>query len=303
MNTTRVPSKYTEVEYVQPPHNACPGCAMPLSMRYVLRALGEKVILIMTPGCGSIIANYPRRIFRYNGEIIPVMASPLGSAAITAGGLKTALVMRGDTETEVMAYVGDGATYDIGMGGLSAAAERNEDIIYVCNDNELYGNTGGQRSSSTPWGARTATNIPPTPKMEYKKDIISIMTAHGIPYLATATVAYPDDLMRKVKKAKEITGFRFLHILTPCVTAWLFRAELTVTISRLAVETKIFPLLEIENGTRFTINKEPEGIPVAEYIKLQGRYSHLTSEQIAEFQGMVDKRWKRLKWIASYENQ
>jgi len=272
-------------------------------MRYVLRALGEKVIMLNTPGCGSIIANYPKRIFRHNGEIIPVMATLLGSAAIMAGGLKTGLVIRGDNETQVVAYVGDGATYDIGLGGLSAAAERNEDIIYVCNDNELYGNTGGQRSSATPWGARTATNIPPTSKLEYKKDIDSILMAHAIPYLATATIAYPDDLMRKVKKARGIKGFRFLHILTPCVAGWFFRSELTVSISRLAVETKIFPLLEVENGTKLTINRRPEGIPLEEYVSVQGRFQHLTSDKIAELQRAVDQRWKRLEWAASYEMQ
>ncbi|MBA7674213.1 Oxalate oxidoreductase subunit beta [subsurface metagenome] len=303
MNTIKAPSKYISTEYVQPPHTACPGCSMPLAMRYLLRVTGGKVILTIPPGCTSIVGNYPKRIFKDNGENIPVLSAPLGSAAICASGLKAALVARGDTETEVIACVGDGATYDIGFGGLSAVAERNEDIIYVCYDNELYGNTGAQRSSATPWGAKTATTIPPTPKMEYKKDIISIMAAHGIPYLATATIAYPDDLMRKVKKAREITGFRFLLILTPCVTGWFFRSELTVEVARLAVETKIFPLLEIENGTNFTINKEPEGIPVTEYIKLQGRYQHLTPEQIAEFQRMVDERWNRLKWSAGYEIQ
>lgn len=303
MNTIKAPSKYINGEYLQPPHNACPGCSEPLAMRYLLKAIGGRVILAIPPGCGSIIASYPKRIFKYQGENIPVLATPLGSAATCASGLKTALVARGDTETEVVACVGDGGTYDIGLGGLSGAAERNEDILYVCYDNELYGNTGGQRSSATPWGARTVTNPPPTTKMEYKKDIISILAAHGIPYLATATIAYPDDLMKKAQKAKEITGFRFLLILTPCVTGWLFRSELTVEVSRLAVETKIFPLIEVENGTRFTISKQPEEIPVEEYIKIQGRYNHLTRQQIAEFQRMVDERWKRLQWVASYENQ
>lgn len=303
MSTMKTPLKYINKEYVQPPHTACPGCALPLAMRYLLKAIGGKVILAIPPGCGSIIASYPKRIFKYQGENIPVLATPLGSAASCASGLKTALVARGDTETEVVACVGDGGTYDIGLGGLSGVAERNEDIMYVCYDNELYGNTGGQRSSATPWGARTVTSLPPTQKMEYKKDIMSIMAAHAIPYLATATIAYPDDLMRKAQKAREIYGFRFIHILTPCVTGWFFRSEQTVEVSRLAVETKIFPLLEIENGTKFIINKQPEGIPVAEYIKLQGRYQHLTSEQIAEFQRTVDERWERLQWLASYGNQ
>jgi len=263
-------------------------------MRYILKALGEKVILVIPPGCNVVVATYPRRALKHNGEEIPIMACPLGSTPSVAGGLKTSLVLRGDSETQVVAYTGDGATYDIGLGSLSAAAERNEDIIYVCSDNELYGNTGGQRSSATPWGARTLTSMPPQYKMEYKKDIISIMAAHAIPYLATASVAYPDDLIRKVRKAKELTGFRFLHILTPCVTGWLFRAELTIAVSRLAVETKVFPLLEVEKGIR-SLTKVPEGIPVEEYIKIQGRYGHLAPEQIAEFQEIVDERWRRLQ--------
>ncbi|MFC1907620.1 thiamine pyrophosphate-dependent enzyme [Chloroflexota bacterium] len=273
-----------------------------MAMRYVLKALGEKLILVIPPGCISVIGSfpYPKRIFQRQGRKIPVQSMPLGSAAIGASGLKTGLIKRGDTETEVVAFAGDGATYDIGLSGLSAAAERNEDIIYVCYDNELYGNTGAQRSSATPWLAKTSTNPYPAPKIEYKKDLISIMTAHRIPYLATATIAYPDDMMRKVRKAKEITGFRFLLMLTPCVTGWLYRSEFTVEASRLAVETKIFPLLEIENGTHITINKQPDGIPVSEYFKLQGRYQHLTPEEVARFQKTVDERWKRLKWSANY---
>lgn len=304
MNTISAPSKYIEAaEYIQPPHSACPGCAMPLAMRYVLRAIGGKIILAIPPGCGSIVGSYPRRIFKYQGENIPVLSTPLGSTAACASGLKTALVARGDTETEVVAFVGDGGTYDIGLGGLSGVAERNEDILYVCYDNELYGNTGGQTSSATPWGARTTTSVPPTAKMDYKKDIIAIMAAHCIPYLATATIAYPDDLIRKAKKARGSRGFRFLHILTPCVAGWLFRSELTVKISRLAVETRLFPLLEIENGTKYTINQEPAGIPVTEYLKLQGRYQHLAAEEIAQLQQMVDERWQHLRWVASYGHQ
>ena len=300
MKTIGAPSKYIEGEYIQPPHTACPGCGMPLAMRYVLKAIGAKIVLVIPPSCASIVGYSPKRIFVYQGENILGLSTPLGSAAAHASGLKIALVTRGDTETEVVVFAGDGATFDIGLGGLSGVAGRNEDILYVCYDNESYGNTGGQTSSATPWGARTASNLPPSAQMEYKKDIISIMAAHRIPYLATATIAYPDDLMRKAKKAKEVTGFRFLHILSPCVAGWLYRSELTVKIARRAVETRLFPLLEVENGTKYTINKEPAGLPVAEYLRLQGRYQHLTEADIAAFQVMVDENWRRLMWVASY---
>jgi pyruvate/2-oxoacid:ferredoxin oxidoreductase beta subunit len=302
MKTISAPSKYIEPDYIEPPHTACPGCGMPIAMRQVLKAIGGKIVLAIPPGCGSIVGNYPKRIFKFQGENIPVLSTPLGSTAAHAAGFKIALVTRGDTETEVVPFVGDGGTYDIGMGGLSGVAQRNEDILYVCYDNEVYGNTGGQTSSGTPWGARTTTNLPPMQQMDRKKDIIAILAAHGIPYLATATIAYPDDLMRKAKKAKATRGFRFLHILSPCVAGWLYRSELTVKIARMAVETKLFPLLEVENGTNYTINREPAGLPVSEYLKLQGRYRHLTDAEIAKLQEMVDDNWRHLMWVASYDN-
>ncbi|MBU2498973.1 MAG: pyruvate synthase subunit beta, partial [Proteobacteria bacterium] len=193
-----------------------------------------------------------------------------------------------------------GATFDIGLQVLSGAAERNDDIIYVCCDNEAYQNTGNQRSSATPWGGITSTNPVPAPKVERKKDIMHIMAAHRVTYAATATVAYPEDLMRKVKKAKDARGFRFLHILAPCVTGWMYRSEQTIEISRLAVETRVFPLFEVEKGVDFIVSVEPQGLPVDDYLKPQGRFRHLTPRQIDEIQSDVNEKWNRLKWLASY---
>lgn len=299
VSTTKIPAKYTKEEYIARAgvaHSGCPGCGLALALRNFLKATGEKVIMVMVPGCVAAIIEFPK----FNLSITVSMAL-FGSLAVVASGLKTALTMRGETETEVVAWGGDGATFDIGFQVLSAAAERNEDIIYVCSDNEAYQNTGNQRSSATPWGGVTTTSPLPTLKMERKKDIMSLMAGHAIPYAATATVAYPDDFMRKVKKAKAIRGFRFLHILTPCVTGWMIPSELTVEVARLAVETKIFPLFEVENGTAFTINKEPEGVPVEEYLRIQRRFQHLTSQQIAEIQNEADEKWNRLQWLASYK--
>jgi len=291
-------------EYLRPArggHAGCPGCAMAVALRLFTRGMGEKVVFVSTMGCAMVLAVGPEGVItKRDGEYIPWLFTPFGSSAICAGGLKAALTVRGDTETEVAVWAGDGAAFDIGFGGLSAAAERNEDILYACYDNEGYQNTGNQRSSATPWGAITTTSPVPAPKMESKKAITMIMADHCIPYVATASIAYPDDLIRKAQKAKNINGFRFLHILTPCPVGWRFPSELTVKLSRLAVETKIFPLFEVESGTTFTINRQPEGIPVEKYIRMQGRYKHLTSDQIAEIQKDTDEKWRRLQWLATY---
>lgn len=304
MTTTEMPLRYTkEKECIQPPHGFCPGCSIPSALRWFFKVVGEKVILLMPPGCASPSVLFPKPSLIHHGKRIKIVATPFGSAAIMAGGLKSALVAQGDTETQVVAWAGDGATFDIGLAAVSAAAERNEDIIYVCYDNEAYQNTGNQRSSASPWGGRTTTNPLPTPKMEHKKDIMSIIAAHRVPYAATLSTAYPDDFMRKVEKAKAINGFRFLEILTPCVAGWRFPIELGVKVARLAVQTKVFPLFEVEYGDAITITKEPKGLPIEEYLRVQGRYRHLTKEQTDMLQREVDKRWNQLQYLASYRSK
>jgi len=272
---------------------------MLLAFRLFLRVIGEKVILVGMPGCFMAMFEPLGPLGRsYQGKPILQVGAPFGQAAIHAGGLKSALTLRGDTETQVLVWAGDGATFDLGLAAVSGAAERNEDIIYVCYDNEIYMNTGRHRSGATPWQAATTTSPLPSPKQEYKKDIMSIMVASGAPYAATAIPAYPDDLMKKAQKAKGIKGFRFLHILTPCPTGWLYPPELSMEMGRLAVDTKIFPLYEVENGFNYTINKEPKGTPVEKYIKMQRRTRHLTPQQIDKFQTSVEKRWDRLQLLA-----
>jgi pyruvate/2-oxoacid:ferredoxin oxidoreductase beta subunit len=177
---------------------------------------------------------------------------------------------------------------------LSGAAERNEDFIYICNDNEGYMNTGTQRSSATPFLAWTTTTPVMQPKENPKKDIMAIMADHQIPYAATATVAYPEDLFRKLEKAKKIQGTRFIHLLSPCPPGWRISSELVVKISRLAVRSRVFPLYEIENGRTYTLQEEPYVVPVKEYLKLQGRFSHLKEQDIEEIQRRVDDAWERL---------
>ncbi len=282
------------------PHAACPGCSIPLAWRYFLKAVGHEIVLVTPVGCSSVIASLPNRRLRHGDVPIKLLSIPFGSTATFAGGVKSGLVSKGDGTTQVVAWGGDGATFDIGFQAISASAERNEDIIYVCADNEAYMNTGHQRSSATPPNAVTSTNPYPGGKSEKKKDIDLVLAAHNIPYLCTATVAYPDDFMRKARKAKEIKGFRFIHVLCPCTTGWRIPAHATIEISRLAVETGVFPLLEIENGVDVTINQGPTGVPVGEYLRAQGRYGSLTDREIREYQTETDNRWGRLKWLAAY---
>jgi len=301
MNMTEKTLRYNDIEYIVPPHGFCPGCGVALALRYFLKVVGEKVILVMPPGCASPAVLFPKRSLARDGRLLDIVACPFGSAATFAGGIKTALAAKGDVDTQVIAWAGDGATFDIGFSAVSAAAERNEDIIYVCYDNEAYMNTGSQRSSATPWGAKTSTNPPPAKKDEAKKDIMWIMMAHEPPYEATATIAYPDDLMAKAKKAKGIKGFRFFHILTPCVPGWGYRPELTVKVSKLAVQTRLFPLYEIENGTKVTINKNPKPKDLKEFIELQARFRHLTSDDIHLLESGINRRWAKLSHMAEFE--
>jgi pyruvate/2-oxoacid:ferredoxin oxidoreductase beta subunit len=271
-------------------HLACAGCGAAVSMRLTLKALGEKTVMVFPASCWSIIpGSWPYSSFR-----IPVVHAGFATGGATASGVRAALDIRGDHEAVVAVWAGDGGTFDIGLQALSGAAERNEDFIYICNDNEGYMNTGTQRSSATPFLAWTTTTPVTKPKENPKKDIMAIMADHRIPYAATATIAYPEDLLRKMEKAKRIRGTRFIHLLSPCSPGWRIPSELTIKISRLAVRSRIFPLYEIENGRSYTIQEESRTIPVKEYLQLQGRFSHLTDQQIERIQEMVDEEWEHL---------
>ncbi len=271
-------------------HLACAGCGAAVSMRLTLKALGEKTVMVFPASCWSIIpGSWPYSSFR-----IPVVHAGFATGGATASGVRAALDIRGDHEAVVAVWAGDGGTFDIGLQALSGAAERNEDFIYICNDNEGYMNTGTQRSSATPMFAWTTTTPVMKPKENPKKDIMAIMADHRIPYAATATIAYPEDLLRKMEKAKRIRGTRFIHLLSPCSPGWRIPSELTIKISRLAVRSKVFPLYEIENGRSYNIQEEPHTVPVKEYLKLQGRFSHLTDQEIEKIQEMADEEWEHL---------
>ena len=278
-------------EYLFSGHGACPGCAMPLIARQTFHALGQNTIVIITASCfGTIISTFypiaPIKLAAYS--------TPFASAGAAASGVRAALDIQGDSATTVLAIAGDGGTHDIGLQALSGAAERNDDIIYLCYDNEAYMNTGIQRSSATPWGVWTTTTPPTNLKDQPKKDIVQIMAAHRIPYIATVSIAYPEDFVRKIRKAKETRGFKFIYALSPCPVGWRFSSEITVRLARLAVQTKIFPLYEVENGQQYILNEVPEGIPVQEYLQYQGRYSFLREGDRERIQENVDREWKRL---------
>jgi pyruvate/2-oxoacid:ferredoxin oxidoreductase beta subunit len=278
-------------EYLFSGHTACPGCSAALSVRHLTKALGKDTVFVITACCFSIISGQlPLRTFDLN-----VFHCPFPSAAATGSGLKSGLTAVGDHKTQVVVLAGDGGTFDIGIQGLSAAAERNEDIIFVCYDNEAYMNTGMQRSSATPYGSRSNTTPPPKVKENPKKDIMKIIEAHRIPYAATATAAYPQDLLAKFNKAKTIQGFRFFHILCPCPPGWGIESDETIRFSRLAVETGIFPLYEMTDGEEITLTHNP-GIlqPVDEYIRKQRRFSSLNEKEIHQIQQSVSKNWQNL---------
>jgi pyruvate/2-oxoacid:ferredoxin oxidoreductase beta subunit len=180
------------------------------------------------------------------------------------------------------------------LQSLSGAAERNENILYVCYDNEAYMNTGIQRSSATPKGASTTTTPRQARKEGPKKNMVAILAAHEIPYIATATIAYPEDLERKVRKARKLEGMKFIHVLSPCPPGWAYPPEKTVKLARLAVLSRIFPLLEVENGKAYRLSSMGEKEPVKEYIRLQGRFKAFTEAEMDELQGDVDEAWGAL---------
>lgn len=277
-------------EYMCSGHVGCPGCGATIAMRFILKALGDKTVMVLPACCWSVIAGpYPQSTLK-----IPVLHTAFETGGAAASGVRAALDMKGETDTTVITWAGDGGTFDIGFQALSGAVERNEDFIYICYDNEAYMNTGIQRSSSTPYGAWTTTTPGQDWKKMRKKNIVEALVAHRIPYAATANIAFPEDLIRKAQKARDVKGSRFLHIYASCPTGWKIPSELSVKIARMAVQTNIFPLYEVEDGVRYTINYRPKEYLVREYFKLQGRFRHLTDQDLDHIQQMVDEDWALL---------
>lgn len=286
-------------EYLLKGHIACAGCGLAIALRLLFKALGKKVILVVPACCSSVIPGpYP-----FTSFAVPVQNILFEATGATASGIVAALRQREIRDVTVVGWAGDGGTFDIGIQALSGAAERETDFIYICYDNEAYGNTGVQRSGATPYGAWTTTT--PTGKKERKKDMAFIMAAHRVPYVATACPSYPVDFIKKIRKAKEIRGTKFIHILAPCPTGWRYDTSKTVEMGRLAVRTGMWTLFEIENG-KFKLNSPSDKLidrtkrkPVREYLALQDRFRKLTEVDIEKIQKWVDEDWERYRKLAS----
>ena len=284
----------TEKEYLLPGNRTCPGCALSLAYRYILKALEGQVIATVPASCLTVLHG----MYPVTSVTVPCVNTPFASTAASATGLVSGLKALGKEGLTVLAIAGDGGTHDIGIQALSAAAERQTDLLYVCYDNEGYMNTGNQRSGSTPLGAISGTT-PILGKQQNQKDIAAIMEAHGIPYVATANASYPLDLYEKVRKAKAIEGTRFIHVFTPCPPGWRFPFSDTIKIGELAVETGWVVLYEVEHGA-LRLTSASESIarrgnlrPLRDYLTEQGRFKTIAKEQINELQDWVDVRWKR----------
>lgn len=269
----------------------CAGCGMSIGLQFLNQGLGQERPIFAIPACCGIVT---AGAFPSSAYGAPVAATTFASSPAVATGLSTILRLNGDA-SPVICWAGDGGTYDIGIATLSAAAERNEDIIYICYDNEIYGNTGGQRSSATPEGISTTTS--PFGKGERKKDIMAVMAGHRIPYAATLSVAHRDDFLRKIRTARQISGFRFLVMLSPCPTGWKSEAEESVDLVRHAVGCGLFPLYEVFDGIRYRINARPDGTPLEMYASRQRRYrgSHVDLETIRR---RIDEQWQYLNAMA-----
>ena len=285
-----------------PGHRMCAGCGINTIVRTILSASKDPVIVVNATGCLEVVTT----IYPYTAWNVPWLHVTFLNAASAASGVEAAyraLKKKGVVKDKVniIAFGGDGGTYDIGLQALSGALERRHNFLYVCYDNEGYMNTGHQRSGATPFGASTTTA--PSGKVsfgkkEWRKDLVKIAAAHNIPYVAQASIWKVVDLYNKAEKALSIEGPKFINVLMPCTTNWAFPENLTIKLSRLATETNFWPLYEIENGV-LTINYKPkERKPIEEFLKLQTRFKHLFKPEnrhvIEEMQKKIDEDWENL---------
>lgn len=294
------PKLLNKEEFFSCGHRACQGCGEALAIRLMCKALGKDTVIVNATGCMEVISTlYPTTAWR-----LPWLHVAFPNAAAVASGVEAALkALRrkgriADRDVKTTAIGGDGGTVDIGFQALSGAMERGHNILYICFDNEAYMNTGIQRSSATPFGASTTTA--PSGKASignktWKKNVPEIMVSHNVPYVATACHSYPLDFMNKVKKARGVQGPAYIHCLSVCPTGWRSKSEEIIKLGRLAVETGVFPLYEVENGKyRLTVELPERLRPVEDYLKLQGRFRHLKKEDVAFFQERVNLEFNKL---------
>jgi pyruvate ferredoxin oxidoreductase beta subunit/2-oxoisovalerate ferredoxin oxidoreductase beta subunit len=275
---------------LRPGNSNCGGCGMSVAFQLFARAVDGRPVQLVIPASCAAVAAGP---FPSSALGAPTVLSTFAAAAAVATGLAQVARLNGEA-TRVIAWAGDGGTYDIGMASLSAAAERDEDVLYVCYDNEIYGNTGGQRSSATPAGA--ATTNTPRGKAEQKKDILGILSAHRIPYAASVSLAHPQDALRKMRRALDARGFRFLHVLAPCPTGWKSEPALGIELVRLAVRSGLFPVIEVIEGRRLVVNVEPEFSEEALelYLSLQRRFQR-SGIEASDLRAAIERHWRELR--------
>jgi len=273
-------------------HRACHGCGMAIAVRHILKATGQDVIVVTPTGCLETFSSP----YGYSPWLVPWIHHLFENGPAVASGVVAALKAQGRESCRVVVIGGDGSTFDIGFGSLSGMLERGDDVLYICVDNGAYMNTGGQRSGASPTYSSTTTDPAGAAsfgKRQLKKNLPEIVAAHGIPYVATASVAYLKDLQKKVRKAMEYRGPRYIQIDTPCPSVWGFGSDRALEIGRLGVRCGLVPLIEIENGQLKRVRKITDPLPVEDYLKAQKRFRHLFSMPegggvVAEIQKQAD---------------
>lgn len=274
-------------------HKACAGCGGSLAVRIALKVLGERAVAVLPAGCMSAVGfNYPQLCFSNNA-----MISTFAGTASMMTGVLAGLRARGINDAPVVGFAGDGGTADIGLQALSGTIDRNDNVLYICYDNEAYMNTGIQKSSLTPFGARTTTT--PAGKnirgnLKQKKNLFEIIAAHDVPYAATASVGYIQDFINKVEKASKIEGTKFIHVIAPCPTGWGVKTDETIDVAKEIVDTGLLYLAEYENGQFRITHKPKEFSDVYAYIRRQARFKHLTDDDIALIVEGRDRKWKKI---------
>jgi len=289
-------------ELFGPGHRMCTGCGPAATTRMTMKALQKPAIIVSATGCLEVASTiYPDTAWK-----VPWVHTLFENAAAVAAGIEASLQKEGKVDSvDVIAFGGDGGTFDIGIQALSGALERKHDFTYICYDNEAYMNTGIQRSGATPYGASTTTTpagskIPG--KMDAKKDLIGICVAHGVEYAATASMAYWNDYITKVRKAAAVKGPAVIHVLAPCPLGWRFETSETVRLAKLAVQTRYFPVYEVENGKYKLSIKVPKPVPLEEFLKPQGRFRHLFAPEftnhLEELKRQVESNWSRISQLS-----
>ena len=297
-------------EYFLPGNSCCAGCGLEISLRWAMKALGPNTALVTPASCLNVVIG----LWPKTAPNFPFTNMAFAAAAAAATGMEAAFKAkaykfpdRGWDEITSLVFAGDGGTADIGIQGLSGAAERNSNIIYVCYDNEAYMNTGIQRSSSTPHGAFTTTTT--KGKERFKKNLPGILAAHEIPYVATCSISEPLDLYDKFKKAKSIKGCKYIHILAPCPPGWGYQSEESIEVARLAVKTGSWILYEVENGI-MTLSKKSKSLldsskrtPLVDYLAKQKRFSQISEKDLIELQEHINHNWERITVELSCQEQ